>query len=154
MHVIYWTDPVSGNLCVTSPVYASRPDGMTEEAFCDSERLRVVPAGVSYRVGDHTQCPADRTFRDAWTDEGTAIIVDMTRARAIHLAEIRKARNLELAKEDILMLRAIEAGDSSAQSEVAARKQLLRDIPATFDLATDVPDELKTKWPAELPARE
>jgi hypothetical protein len=59
-----------------------------------------------------------------------------------------------LAKEDILMLRAIEAGDSSAQSEVAARKQLLRDIPATFDLATDVPDELKTKWPAELPARE
>lgn len=82
------------------------------------------------------------------------INIDMAKARAIHLAEIRRVRNAELAREDILMLRAIEASDSSAQSAVAARKQLLRDIPATFDLTTDVPDELKSKWPAELPERE
>jgi len=32
----------------------------------------------------------------------------------------------------------------------------LRDIPATFDLTTDVdtPEKLKAKWPTELPARE
>jgi hypothetical protein len=84
------------------------------------------------------------------------VTVNMTKARAFHLAQIRKARSLELEKEDISMLRAIEAGDTSAQSTVAARKQALRDLPATFDITTDVdtPEKLKAKWPSELPARE
>ena len=82
------------------------------------------------------------------------INVNMTKARAIHLEEIRKVRNEELAKEDINMLKAIEAGDTSEQSAVAAKKQVLRDIPQTFDLTTDTPEELKAKWPSELPERE
>ena len=84
------------------------------------------------------------------------ISVNMTKARAIHLAEIRRVRNLELDKEDINMLKAIEAGDASAQSTVAAKKQTLRDIPATFDITTDAgtPELLKGKWPTELPDRE
>jgi len=84
------------------------------------------------------------------------INVNMTKARAIHLEEIRKVRNAELVKEDITFMRAVEAGDTSAQSTVATKKQVLRDIPATFDITTDVdtPEKLKAKWPAELPARE
>ena len=84
------------------------------------------------------------------------INVNMTKARAIHLAEIRRVRNAELVKEDINMLRAIEAGNASAQSTVATKKQVLRDLPATFDITTDAatPEALKTKWPSELPARE
>ena len=84
------------------------------------------------------------------------INVNMTKARAIHLEEIRRVRNLELDKEDINMLKAIEAGDASAQSTVAAKKQTLRDIPTTFDITTDAgtPELLKAKWPTELPARE
>jgi hypothetical protein len=83
------------------------------------------------------------------------INVNMTRARAIHLEEIRRVRNAELEKEDINMFEAIEAEDASAQSAVATRKQVLRDLPATFDITTDVdtPDKLKAKWPSELPAR-
>jgi len=84
------------------------------------------------------------------------ISVNMTKARAIHLTEIRRVRNEELAKEDINMLRAIEAGDASAQSAVATKKQVLRDIPATFDITTGIttPVQLKARWPTELPARE
>ena len=84
------------------------------------------------------------------------INVNMTKARAIHLTEIRRVRNEELAKEDINMLRAIEAGNTSEQSTVATRKQVLRDIPATFDITTGVttPEALKSRWPSELPARE
>jgi len=83
------------------------------------------------------------------------INVNMTKARLIHLTEIRSVRNIELEKEDVNMLRAIEAGDASAQSAVATRKQVLRDIPATFDITTNVatPEQLKAKWPTELPAR-
>jgi len=80
----------------------------------------------------------------------------MTKARVIHLTEIRRVRNDELVKEDINMLKAIEAGNTSEQSTVATKKQVLRDIPATFDITTgvDTPEQLKAKWPTELPARE
>ena len=83
------------------------------------------------------------------------INVNMTKARAIHLAEIRRVRNAELAAKDITFMRAIEAGDTDAQATIGTEKQVLRDIPATFDL-TDAatPEALKAKWPDELPARE
>ena len=84
------------------------------------------------------------------------INVNMTKARAIHLEEIRKVRNEELAKEDINLMIANESGTSSEQDAVKAKKQTLRDIPATFDITTgvDTPEKLKAKWPTELPARE
>ena len=82
--------------------------------------------------------------------------VNMTKARAIHLAEIRRVRNEELVKEDVTFMRAVEDGDTDAQNTIKTKKQTLRDLPATFDITTDVdtPDKLKAKWPTELPARE
>ena len=82
--------------------------------------------------------------------------VDMTKARAIHLEEIRRVRNEELVKEDVTFMRAVEDGDTDAQATIKTKKQTLRDIPATFDVTTDVntPEKLKAKWPTELPARE
>jgi hypothetical protein len=82
--------------------------------------------------------------------------VNMPKARTIHMERIRKSRNAELAKEDINMLRAIEADNSSEQDAVKTRKQTLRDLPATFDITTGVetPDALHAKWPTELPDRE
>ena len=82
--------------------------------------------------------------------------INMTKARAIHLAEIRRVRNEELAKEDVTFMRAVEDGDTDAQATIKTKKQTLRDLPATFDITTDVdtPEKLKAKWPTELPARE
>ena len=84
------------------------------------------------------------------------INVNMTKARAIHMDAIRVVRNEELATEDINLIIANESGTSSEQDAVKAKKQKLRDIPATFDITTDVdtPEKLKAKWPTELPARE
>ena len=82
--------------------------------------------------------------------------VNMSKARAIHLAEIRRVRNEELVKKDVPFMRAVEAGDTSAQATIGTEKQTLRDLPATFDITTDAgtPELLKAKWPTELPARE
>ena len=82
--------------------------------------------------------------------------VNMTKARAIHLEEIRKVRNAELVKEDVTFMRAVEDGDTDAQATIKPKKQTLRDLPATFDITTDVdtPEKMKAKWPTELPARE
>ena len=83
------------------------------------------------------------------------ISVNMTKARVIHLTEIRRVRNLELAAKDIESLRATESGNTSALATVNTQKQTLRDIPATFDITTGIstPAQLKARWPSDLPAR-
>ena len=112
---------------------------------------------------DHSICSnpncEDRWFRNAvvWDDSSpTKCRIDMPKARGVHMDKIRAVRNAELVKEDIIFMRAVEAGDTSAQAAVATKKQVLRDIPATFDITTGLttPELLKAKWPSELPARE
>jgi len=81
------------------------------------------------------------------------INVNMSKARVIHMDAIRVARNAALAATDITFMRAVEVGDTDAQATIAVEKQTLRDIPQTFDLSSRTPQQLKGKWPAELPAR-
>jgi|TARA_R110000737_G_scaffold352076_2_gene396627 hypothetical protein len=83
------------------------------------------------------------------------ININMTKARAIHMDAIRVVRNAELAAKDVTFMKAVEAGDASAQSTIGTEKQVLRDLPATFDLTdAGTPELLKAKWPTELPDRE
>ena len=95
----------------------------------------------------------DQRFFNVWEWVGDAVVVNMPKARVLHMDAIRRVRNAELAKLDITYMRAIEAGDTDAQATIATEKQTLRDIPATFDITTDVdtPAALKSKWPSELP---
>ena len=77
--------------------------------------------------------------------------VNMAKARGVQMDKIRVVRDKELVKEDLNMLKALEDGNTSAQATVKSKKQELRDIPQTFDLTTDTPEELKNKWPEGLP---
>jgi len=79
------------------------------------------------------------------------ITVDMTKAREIKRDMIRAERNPLLEKLDVEYMRAQEAGDTTLQQEIAAKKQALRD--ATVDPVIDAaatPDELKAATPAAL----
>ena len=78
------------------------------------------------------------------------IKINMAKARGIQMDKIRQMRNKELAKKDIEYMRALEADDGSSTA-IATEKQTLRDIPQTFDLTTDTPEELKERWPEGLP---
>jgi hypothetical protein len=117
--------------------------------LCHSE-LGGVP--TDYIVADML---SDVTFEGAWEGYQGGIVVNMAKARAIHLTEIRRVRNEELVKLDVPFMRAVEAGDTDAQTTIGAEKQVLRDIPTTFDLITGIttPKQLKVKWPVELPSR-
>ena len=163
MKRIAWVNPDTGVLAICTPNYNSRtrPAGETDDEFLARLVTERVPDGVSHIVFDDvdagvTDFLAERTFRNGWSIDGSAIVVDMAKARVIHMDAIRKVRNKELAAKDITFMRAVETGDASAQSTITAEKQTLRDIPSTFDITTDVdtPAKLKAKWPAELPARE
>ena len=78
------------------------------------------------------------------------IKINMAKARGIQMDKIREVRNKELAKKDVEFMKALEADDGSSTA-IAVEKQTLRDIPQTFDLTTDTPEELKERWPEGLP---
>ena len=87
--------------------------------------------------------PKNRVFRNAWQFEGVVVEVDMAKAREIHRDNLRQERSPRLGKLDTDWFRAAEISDTSAQAEIAAQKQKLRDITddPRIDSAT-TPEEL------------
>lgn len=79
--------------------------------------------------------PVLRKYRDAWTTDGSGVHIDIERARVVALTALRKVRDEELARLDIQEMK--HAADAQRVAQVRARKQELRDMPATVaqDLA-------------------
>ena len=107
--------------------------------------------GNSIETSKATSKPSDRHFRDAWTLSGTVISEDMTTAKTMFKDKIREVRKPLLEAQDVLYMKAIEDGDSSAQSTVATKKKELRDAPAASAItnATTI-TELKAAWNTDL----
>ena len=79
------------------------------------------------------------------------IRIDMDKAREIKKDMIRAERKPKFEALDVAFMRAVEAGDTAKQAEIAAKKQALRD--ATDDpaiTAATTPEELKAVVPAAL----
>ena len=95
--------------------------------------------------------PSDRHFRGAWSLNGSVISEDMDSARAIFRDKVREVRNPKLTALDADYMKALEDGDTAAQSAIATVKQSLRDAPAAsaIDAATDIAG-LKAAWDADL----
>lgn len=86
--------------------------------------------------------PTDRTFRGAWSFNGTAVDVDMAAARDIHKENLRAERKPRLDALDVDFMQALEAGTSTTQ--IATDKQTLRDITSDSRIAAaTTPDALK-----------
>ena len=95
--------------------------------------------------------PSDRHFRGAWSLNGSVISEDMDSARAIFRDKVREVRNPKLTALDADYMKALEDGDTAAQSAIATVKQSLRDAPAAaaIDSASDIA-ALKAAWDADL----
>lgn len=74
------------------------------------------------------------------------ITINMAKAREIHRAKMREAREPLFAKLDIAYQRATETGaDTSA---IVAQKQALRDVTTNPAIeAAQTTEELKAVWP-------
>ena len=126
--------------------------GLSEAEAFDVLDTKNRPAEyTSCRVIDVEDLPAERferpvpAFRNAWKDDGVSVTIDMTKAHIIHMNRIRKARNVELEKESGSKFRQPPEIEALFTTERQTRLQALRDIPQTFDLTTDTPEELKAK---------
>ena len=91
--------------------------------------------------------PSDRHFRNAWSLSGKTISEDMTEAKKIFQTKIREVRQPLLDAQDTLFMKALEDGDSSAQSSIKTKKQALRDAPAAKAISdADTIVKLKAAW--------
>ena len=91
--------------------------------------------------------PSDRHFRGAWTLSGKTISEDLSVAKTIFKDKVREARKPLLEAEDVVYMKALEAGDSSAQSASVAKKKALRDAPAATAIDNaDTIAKLKAAW--------
>ena len=102
--------------------------------------------GNSISASDAT-VPSDRHFRGAWSLSGKTISEDLAVAKTIFKDKIREARTPLLAAEDVVYMKALEAGDSSAQTASVAKKKALRDAPAATAIENaDTIAKLKAAW--------
>jgi hypothetical protein len=107
--------------------------------------------GNSIETSKATSKPSDRHFRNAWSLSGTVISEDMTTAKTLFKEKIRQVRQPLLEAQDVLYMKAIEDGDSSAQSTVATKKKELRDAPAASAITNaKTVAELKAAWNTSL----
>ena len=91
--------------------------------------------------------PSDRHFRGAWSLSGSVISEDMDAAKVIFKDKIREVRAPLLEAEDVVYMKALEAGDSDAQAASVTKKNALRNAPAASAItnAADIA-ALKAAW--------
>ena len=97
--------------------------------------------------------PSDRHFRNAWVFDSNKVAIseDIAAAKVIFKDKIREVRKPLLEDQDVLYMKAIEDGDSSAQSTIASKKKELRDAPAASAIANaDTITKLKAAWNTSL----
>jgi hypothetical protein len=76
-----------------------------------------------------------------------SIQVNMNKARDVWRDKWREARKPLLEGLDIEFMRATESDDQANKTEVAAKKQELRNVTDTDINNIDNPDHLKLIWP-------
>ncbi len=95
--------------------------------------------------------PSDRHFRGAWSLSGRVISEDMDAAKVIFKDKIREVRGPLLEAEDVVYMKALEAGDSDAQAASVTKKNSLRDAPAASAItnAANIA-ALKAAWDTDV----
>lgn len=104
----------------------------------------------SFREIQITDLP-NSNFRDAWTDDGDELKVDMAKARELQLARIRASRDAKWADFDRRYM--VAQRDGLDLSALNSERQMLKDAPESVEgsiASADTPEELSDIWPAVL----
>lgn len=128
--------------------YIGPPEEL-EEAIRKFRDVHAEGAYPEYEEVDNLVLPENRLFRDAWStvSKGT-VEIKKDKAEEIHMGRIRKERDKELGKLDVEMLKNLK--DSDKLEALETKKQVLRDIPQTFDMSgMDLKHPDRT-WPDDV----
>ena len=100
--------------------------------------------------------PQNRYFSDAWAlsedeNHNQIVVIDVEKAKEVWKRRMREARSPLMTKLDADYFRALETQDVAKATEIATKKQLLRDVTKLPELlnATTV-EEIEAVWPDYL----
>jgi hypothetical protein len=105
-----------------------------------------IPLGKPHGIVDSNEI--DFEFIGSYEYKNGKAVLDISKAKQIHLDKFRSARTLLLAALDVSFMRSVEAGNTDLQKEIASKKQALRDVTSI-----NLPDDLagiKATWPEIL----
>jgi hypothetical protein len=135
---IIYTRPDGGVSIVTPSGEISIEDVIKKDVPNDAINIQIV---------DASEVPSDRTFRNAWKQQGALVEVDMAKARVIHLDKLREQRKPILAALDIEWMMAVAKSDTETARAIEGKRQALRDMPTDIDAQLKqaaTPEELKS----------
>lgn len=135
------------------------------EAVWPVAARRDVDGNLVWQIYQPGDVPVDRTFRDAWTLTEFGVLPDLPKARDVHRARMRRARQQRFMTLDAEFTRrhglsviarragqnAVAATHETEMEAIESQRQQLRDAPqdAGINAATTI-DQLKAVWPAIL----
>jgi hypothetical protein len=108
-----------------------------------------LPRVLSWTVIDQEAVPKDTTYRDAWALEGTSIVHDMAKARAIHVARVQE----EITTKLWVLDRQLDTKPGRTDPQIEKKVQDLRaafDTVPTLAAGATTVEELKSARPAAL----
>jgi Flp pilus assembly secretin CpaC len=120
--IIFKSDENSVAVVVPSPKYSGTIEELAES---------VVPDSTSYEIVEDSDVPSDRTFRNAWTLEGSTLSVNMGKAKDIAHSARRTDRDILMAPLDI------KATIPAEQSQAEVEREAIRDANAELQIKID-----------------
>jgi len=125
----------------------------TDQLTIEQIAQKDVPPGALYRIMTFDKLPKDSYFFSAWTInfDTNVIDVDMIKARAIHLANIKNARQQAFLKMGFPSQLDPDLERAIIPLDTRNKLNILRDIPQNLKLEdARTPEELKIMWPQEI----
>lgn len=133
-----------GSCDICHPVRPRFEDESEEQYY--NTLAETTASGREWYLIEKVALPQDRTFRNAWKPDIGNVSVDMSKAREIWMDKIRQVRDTKLKQLDV---------ETMKGRDVQKEKQVLRDIPQTYDLSgAATPEELQNLWPDVLSTKE
>jgi hypothetical protein len=110
-----------------------------------NDAIKDVSAGVEYKIVESVDIDDD--FFNAYEfDAVTGAKLNPDKAKVIWKNKWREARKPTLEALDIDFMKAVETGDTQKQAQIAAEKQVLRDV-TDIEIPGTTAEEIKSIWP-------
>lgn len=148
MKAILYNDD-DGQLCVIFPNYSDCANDIERDIVMQGVINRDLPKNPDgtnrpYCIKNYSELEDRRFVKPAWKldVQNEKIYFDKIAASEIKKKQFRYLRKPLLEQLDIDFLKALESGDSNVISEIARKKQVLRDV-TKIDMSTlDTPDKI------------
>jgi hypothetical protein len=141
--VICYTES-TGTVSVILPAPGGNQPNESDDEFLLRLAQESTPDDAAYEIVDHSLLPDGNYLHSI---ELFPFRINMDKAKEIHRGFWRELRVPRLQILDVEYIRADEQNDAELKAQIAAKKQLLRDVTETDLSHINNIEDLKEAWP-------